>query len=118
MAVKSRLTFLGEGASLLLRPDEPIERLADSPDDVALPGVFYPLWDADKLERGVWELAGVLVPRTSAVSEKHLRALDRLETPRVDCKEAGMIDATVADVLRWAVAHAPPLSVEPKAACR
>jgi hypothetical protein len=34
-----------------------------------------------------------------------LEALSRLELPRVDCAEAGLENASITDVLSWAVQH-------------
>jgi hypothetical protein len=52
--------------------------------------------------------AGLQVDNAASLPEQlseTLEALSRLELPRVDCAEAGLENASVADVLSWAVQH-------------
>jgi len=76
-------------------------------DDPAVPGFTLPrwawfYWDAEKLERGEREFAGLEILDIGRLDDTDLTGIERLGLPHVDCPEAGLYDATVADVLRWA----------------
>jgi hypothetical protein len=98
-------TFYSDGYFALdLYPDEPRERTRDDPP---VPG-FDPesrlwfFWDGEKLERGEYEFVGLTVLQLDRLGDKEFEELARVPLPRVDCPEAALFDAEVADVLRWA----------------
>jgi hypothetical protein len=102
MAVKATLDCFEDKAVLHLRPDETLDRVGDEPPGLDSTAPLLFLWDSEKLERGEWDLLGVEVLSLPALGEQHLKDLDRLDLPRVDCGESGQVNATVAGVLRCA----------------
>jgi hypothetical protein len=74
--------------------------LGDFPDDRDWPFEFF--YDSEKLERGEDELVGIEILDVSLITEEWLAELDKLDLPRVDVQEAGLTDASVSEVLRWA----------------
>ena len=105
MAVNAGIYFSDLQFSIDLYPREPRERIGDDPPMGQLPPdcPFWFEWDGDKLERGEYEFLGLAVHGGLAqVSEEHLRGLDTLPLPRVTCRDEGIVDQTVSDVVRWA----------------
>lgn len=100
MAVRASLYYDSSMLSIDLYPDDSREWVSDLPDDQAWPFDFD--WDAQRLERGEYELGGVRVGDMRLITESWLDALDALELPRVDVPAAGLLDVTISDVLRWA----------------
>lgn len=91
--------------SIEVGPGEPRERVGDDPPTGELPldSPFWFDWDGDKLAHGEYEFLGLTVYGDLArVSDEHLWGLDEVRLPRVTCLEAGLVDRTVADVIRWA----------------
>ena len=100
MAVKARLLDLDGIVSLWLHVDEPTPELTeDEPDGWDASAPNYLLWDAELLERGIWRYYG-LKAHLALLNDAHLDAVDRLNLPRIDLPELGLVDATVADALR------------------
>jgi hypothetical protein len=91
-------------------------------DDIEVPGfspdtVIWWYWDEEKLMRHEREFLGIEVTNIAALTEADFAALDAADLPRIDSPEAGLADATLADVLRWAqreylAAHQPPLTAK------
>lgn len=108
MAVNAGIYYSDLQFSIDLFPGEPRERVGDDPPIGALPlgSPFWFEWDGEKLERGEYEFLGLTVHGGLArVSEEDLRGLDALSLPRVTCPDAGIVDWTIPDVIRWAREH-------------
>src|SRR5690554_4626600 len=73
--------------------------VGDFPDDRMWPFDFF--YEDEKLARGEYELVGVEVLDVSLITDEWLAEMEKLDLPRVDVPEAGLIDATLLDVLRW-----------------
>ena len=105
MAVNAGIYYSDLQFSIDLYPGEPRERIGDDPPAGELPpdSPFWFEWDGDKLERGEYEFLGLSVHGGLArVSDAQIQGLDTVPLPRVACPDAGIADATVAEVLRWA----------------
>lgn len=100
MAVKASLYYDTSMFSIDLYPDESREWVSDLPDDRDWPFDFD--WNAQKLERGEYELGGVRVGDVRLISDYWLDELDALDLPRVDVAAADLFDVTIGDVFRWA----------------
>ncbi len=90
-------------------PDEPRERIGADPPvpdfDPDSPVWFY--WDGIKLRDGEHELLGVTVLDLDLLTEEAICEVERVPAPKIDCPEAGLQDAPLADVLRWAKRRFP-----------
>lgn len=100
MAIRASVYHDTSMLSIDLYPDEGREWVSDLPDDRAWPFDFD--WDAQKLEHGEYDLGGVRVGDVRLVSDYWLDELDTLALPNVDVPDAGLFDAKISDVLRWA----------------
>lgn len=84
-----------------LYPGTPKAAIVDYPDDRDWPFEFY--YDDEKFALGEREFLGIEVLDVSFITDYWLGELDKVEClPRVDVPEAGLVDVTIADVLRWA----------------
>lgn len=102
MAVKAAIFHDDGYVAVDLYPDQGRERIESDP---GLPGLNLPVlffYDAQKLARGGREILGISVLNVADLEEHHIDYLERLDLPRVDCVEAGLCDATIGEVLRWA----------------
>jgi hypothetical protein len=104
MAVTAGIFYSDDLLHIALRPNERIDRVGDD-----LPGIDHshglPVWfswDGDKLEQGQYDLVGIEVPHLTQLTNDDLRIIDSVELPRLTCHEAGLIDRSIGDVLRWA----------------
>lgn len=100
MAVKAEVFQHDGWFAVGLYPDEQREWTSDVPDDRQWP--FYFQWDAKKLEADIYDFGGIEVLDVSHITDEWLAALDKLHLPRVDVAEAGLSEASISDVLRWA----------------
>jgi len=67
------------------------------------PGYIYYYWDAVKLEeQHEYGFLGVEVIDINCLNDRDLEVMDSLNLPRVNVPEAGIVDSSVGDVLRWA----------------
>ncbi len=104
MALNAALSY-SDGVFLLnLYPGDERERVYDAP-----PSPFFapdsPLLlqsDAEHLEVGEQVPTGVKILGLDLVTERDVRALEAIPLPRVTCESAGIVDRSVADVVRWA----------------
>ncbi len=104
MAIASDMYRDGSLVDVMLYPDERRMRIADDSD---VPGFSPNTWvwwylDEDKLLRGEREFLGVEIADITALTESDFAALDAADLPRIDSPEAGLKNAALADVLRWA----------------
>jgi hypothetical protein len=100
--VKATLHQLDDFVALRLRPDDTAtERIEDEPPGWDLAAPFYFLWDAEKLEHGEWDLLGLKV-RIERITEQQLADLACLNLPNVDLADAGLLNASIPEFLRWA----------------
>ncbi len=103
MAIDARIWRYDGFVALQLHPSLRRERI-EAPSRIAgldgVPLLFY--WDAEKLDRGERELLGVEALDIRRLRDEDLELLSAAPFPRLDCPDAGLYDATVADVLRWA----------------
>lgn len=83
-----------------LRPGSAIPRIASMPDERTWPFDFY--WDLEGFHRGERCFVGLEVADVSLITDDWLAEFDKLALPRVDVAEAGLVDVTISDVLRWA----------------
>lgn len=84
----------------LADPALPHSDVMDRPDDRNWPFDFS--YDDAKFARGKREFLGIEVLDVSLITDYWLAELEKLDLPRVDVPEAGLTNATIADVLRWA----------------
>jgi len=84
--------------------DEPRERVRDDPPVPIKPDspwIFE--WDAAALdERGEHIFLGLFTQRLAAVTGADIAELDTLPLPRVDYPPAGLRDAPISAIVRWA----------------
>ncbi len=104
MALIADVLIDGDSVSIELQRSRHVEIVADDPDTagLALPRWMWIYWDAEKLEHGEREFAGLEVLDVTHLDEAALDSIERLDLPRLDYPDAGLYDATVADALRWA----------------
>lgn len=100
MAIKTTIYHDDGLVAVDLFPGTPKAGIVDFPDDRVWPFDFN--YDDEKLARGEREFLGIEVLDVSLITDEWLAELERLDLPRVDVPEAGLADATVAGVLRWA----------------
>lgn len=101
MAIKTTLShFDGFFAVHLTDPPLPHADVLDFPDDREWPFDFS--YDDTRFASGEREFLGIEVLEVSLITDYWLTELDKLDLPRVDVPEAGLTNASVADVLRWA----------------
>lgn len=84
----------------LLDPSLPHADVVSHPDDRDWPFDFS--YDDEKFARGEREFLGIEVLDVSFITDYWLGELDKVDLPRVDVPEAGLVDVTISDVLRWA----------------
>ena len=107
MALIADVLIDGASVSIELHRSRNAAVVADDPDmpdtaELALPRWRWIFWDAEKLEHGEREFAGLELLDVTHLDEAAIDSIERLDLPRLDCRDAGLYDATVADVLRWA----------------
>jgi hypothetical protein len=105
MAVEARVHLEGRHLDLQLHPDERRSRVSDDPPELRgfeFGSTTWPYYDGEKLDRGEYEFVGIEVSSIGDLSDEDIAAIERLPWPRVNCREQGLLDASVADVLRWA----------------
>jgi hypothetical protein len=104
MAVAADVFYSDGSFNLDLYPNEPRERVGADPPvpsfDPDSPVWFY--WDGKKLERGEYELVGVTIVDLDLLTEEAIAEAERVPAPRIDCSQAGLFEARLTDVLRWA----------------
>lgn len=105
MAVAATLYHDDGFVGLMLCLDEQREKVGDDPSIANYdPGDrlwFY--WDADRLlNRDEYVFLGIEVNDIGLLRDEDLDAIDHLDLPLVDVPVAGMSDARISDVLRWA----------------
>jgi hypothetical protein len=76
-------------------------------DDIDVPGfapdtMIWWYWDEAKLMRDERDFLGIEITNIAALTEADFAALDAVDVPHIDSPEAGLRDATLADILRWA----------------
>ena len=105
MAVDADLMLEGGHLDLQLHLDEPRERISDDPPelpDFAPGSTTWLYYDGAALERGEHEFLGIEVSDVAKLSDQDIAAIERLHLPRVNVPQAGLLDASIVDVLRWA----------------
>ena len=101
MAVTAELYYYdGFVAVNLLDPPLPHADVVSHPDGRDWPFDFS--YDDEKFTLGEREFLGIEVLDVSFITDYWLAELDKVDLPRVDVPEAGLVDVTIADVLRWA----------------
>ena len=100
MAMVAGITHYDGSLSIDLYPSTPKSGVVDFPDAREWPFDFN--YDDEKLARDEHEFLGLFVLDVSLITDKWLAELDKVALPRVDVPEAGLFDATISDVLRWA----------------
>lgn len=100
MAIAAELLYLDGVVFLELLPDTRRARVSSDPDDRNWPFYFY--YDDEKLAHDDREFVGIEVLDVSNITDEWLAELDKVDLPRVDVPEAGLVDVTISDVLRWA----------------
>lgn len=109
MAVKASVFDFDGQLGIDLYLDEARERIGDDPPwpiRQASPWLFE--WDAVALdERGEHEFLGLFTHHLADVTEEDIDDLDRLSLPRIDYSPAGLQDARISDLVRWACQRLP-----------
>jgi hypothetical protein len=100
MAIVAGITHYDGFVSVELYPDVQKAGVVSMPDERDWPFDFD--YDDEKLAAGEREFLGIEVLDTSNITDYWLEELEKLDLPRVDVPEAGLTDASIADVLRWA----------------
>jgi hypothetical protein len=94
------------------------ERVRDDPPvpvGSTSPWIFE--WDAEELdERGEHRFMGLFTHRLADVTDGDIDELDALSLPRVDYPPAGLHDARVSDIVRWARSRAQSTMRKPRSA--
>ena len=105
MAVEARVHLEGRHLDLQLYADERRSRVSDDPPELrgfSFGSTTWPYYDGEKLDRGEYEFVGIEVSSIGDLTDKDIAAIERLDWPRVNVPQAGLLDASIADVLRWA----------------
>jgi hypothetical protein len=105
LAVEARVHLEGRHVDLQLYPDERRSRVSDEPPELRgaeFGATTWSYYDGEKLDRGEYEFVGIEVSSIGDLTDEDIAAIERLHWPRVNCREQGLLDASVADVLRWA----------------
>ena len=105
MAVEARVHLEGRHLDLQLYPHERRSRVSDDPPELrgyVFGSTTWPYYDGEKLDRGEYEFVGIEVSSIADLTDEDIAAIERLEWPHVNCREQGLLDVSVAQVLRWA----------------
>lgn len=104
MALNAAVSYSDGVFSLNLFPGDERERVYDAPPEPAFApdSLLLLQWDAERLESGERALTGVKVLGLQFVSERDLFALDTVASPRVTCEPLGIVNWSIAEVVRWA----------------
>jgi hypothetical protein len=81
------------------------ERVDDYPPRPLRPSSspWYFEWDAEALdERGEHEFLGLFTMRLANVTDEDIADLDTLDLPLIDYPPAGLHDAPISELVRWA----------------
>ena len=118
MALTATLFNFDGQLGIDLHLDEARERVRDDPPvpiRTASPWIFE--WDAETLgERGQHEFLGLFTSRLSDVTDADISELDTLPLPLVDYPPAGLHDAPIATLVRWARDRLLTGAVRPRSA--
>ncbi|HZO27510.1 MAG TPA: hypothetical protein VFH48_16140 [Chloroflexota bacterium] len=118
MAVTARLFDFDGQLGVDLHLDEARERVRDDPPAPIRPEspwIFE--WDAAALdERGQHEFLGLFTSRLVDVTDTDIDDLDTLPLPRVDYPPAGLRDASLSDLVRWARRRLLSGAIKPRSA--
>jgi hypothetical protein len=118
MAVTATLFDFDGQLGIDLHLEEARERVRDDPPvpiRAASPWIFE--WDAEALdERGQHEFLGLFTSRLSDVTDADLDELDTLPLPRIDYPPAGLRDARISSLVRWARGRLLAGIVKPRSA--
>jgi hypothetical protein len=91
---------------LMLLPIGAREKVGDIPNVEGYDpsGRLWFYWDAEKLlgKNEEYDFLGIEINDISMLWNEDLAIIDQLELPHVDVPEAGMFNASISDVLRWA----------------
>lgn len=118
MAVTAALFDFDGQLGIDLHLDEARERVRDDPPvpiRSTSPWIFE--WDAAALDqRGQHEFLGLFTSRLADVTDTDIDELDTLPLPLVDYSPAGLRDAPVSDLVRWARRRLLAGAVKPRSA--
>jgi hypothetical protein len=118
MAVTASLFDFDGQLGVDLHLNEQRERVRDDPPvpiRPSSPWIFE--WDAAALdERDVHEFLGLFTHRLADVSDADIDELDALSLPRIDYPPAGLRDAPISDLVRWARRRLQTGAVKPRPA--
>ena len=118
MAVMATIFDFDGQLGIDLYLDEPRERMRDDPPvpvRPASPWIFE--WDAEALdERGEYELLGLFTHQLAEITDADIDDLDTLSLPRVEYPPAGLRDAPISDLVRWARSRLLTGAVKPRSA--
>ena len=97
---------------------EALERVGDLPPRPIRPNSPWLFeWDAEALdERGEYIFLSLFTPYLTRVTDDDITELDGLGLPLVDYPPAGLRDARISDLVRWARARLLARSVRPRSA--
>jgi hypothetical protein len=105
VAISATLYYDDGFVGLMLLPIGEREKVADAPDVAGYEPAtsLYYYWDAVKLiEHNEYDFLGIEITDIGRLYDTDLEVIDSLNLPRVNVTEAGIVDGTVGDVLRWA----------------
>jgi hypothetical protein len=108
MAVDADLYMRGGQVDLQLYMGQPKDRVSDDPPELPNfdPGsTTWLYYDGDHLERDEYEFLSIEVSDIGRYGDDDIAVVERLDAPRVNVREHGLVDVSVADVLRWARAR-------------
>lgn len=105
MAIDAVVDHVDGLVGLFLLPIGAVEKVSDDPvvPGYKVPSYLYFYWDAVKLEeKNEYDFLGIEITDIGRLCDTDLEVIDSLNLPRVNVPEAGIVNSTVADVLRWA----------------
>jgi hypothetical protein len=105
MAVEAAVHYDDGLVGLMLLPIGAREKVGDDPNVEGYDpgGRLWFYWDAEKLYgTEEYDFLGLEINDIGMLRDEDLTVIDQLDLPHVDVPEAGMYDAPIADVLRWA----------------
>ena len=105
MAVSARIQHADGRVVLALYANEERQWISHDPDERNWGLYIYA--DHEKLDQGEYQIVGIEAVDVSDITDFWLQELDRLDLPRIEVFDVGLLNVTVADALRWARATYP-----------